>query len=337
VVNGGVQCWGDNAYGELGSNSSTTSLVPVDVEGLTSGVTAIAAGGEHTCAIVNGGAQCWGDNLNGELGNNSSTTDSSVPVDVEGLTSGVTAIAAGDYQTCAVVNGGVQCWGDNSEGELGNNFLSTTNSLVPVDVEGLTSGVTAIAAGYGHTCAVVNGRAQCWGDNGNGELGNNFAANSLVPVDVEGLTSGVTAIAAGGEHTCAIVNGGGQCWGLNVYGQLGNNSTTTGSLVPVDVEGLTSGVTAIAAGYYHTCAVVNGGAQCWGDNLSGQLGNNSSTTYSLVPVDVEGLTSGVTAIAAGYGHTCAIVNGGAWCWGYNVNGELGNNSTTGSLVAVQVR
>jgi alpha-tubulin suppressor-like RCC1 family protein len=347
LVNGGVRCWGENTYGELGvdpaSNASTS--VPVQVTGLTTGVTAIAAGYQHTCALVNGGAQCWGYNLEGELGHQSSPTCSGflcspVPVDVDGLTSGVTAIAAGWTHTCALVNGGVQCWGWNDLGELGDN--STTNSSAPVDVEGLTSGVTAIAAGDKHTCALVNGGVQCWGYNDFGELGHQSSQTcysglpcSTVPVDVEGLTSGVTAIAAGGYHTCALVNGGAQCWGWNGYGQLGNGSTTD-STSPVRVSGLTSGVQAIAARSSYTCAVVDGGAQCWGDNSYGELGNNS-TTESLVPVDVEGLTSAVTAIAAGWSHACAVVNGGTRCWGDNSYGELGNNSTTGSLVPVQVR
>ena len=100
--------------------------------------------------------------------------------------------------------------------------------------------------------------------------------------------------------------------------------------------GLTSGATAVAAGYQHTCAVVNGGVQCWGANIYGELGNNS-TTESDVPVQVLGLTSGATAVAAGYTHTCAVVNGAAWCWGDNGNAALGNNSFTNSSVPVLVQ
>ena len=309
AVNGGAQCWGDNAWGELGNNSTTGSSVPVQVTGLTSGVTAIATGAFHSCALVNGGVECWGWNNSGQLGNNS-TANSSVPVQVSGLTSGVEAIAAGYMSTCAIVNGGAQCWGDNGWGELGNSSTTTTCSntgwpcsLVPVQVTSLTSGVEVIGAGYWSTCAIVNGGAQCWGWNGYGELGNNSTAvYSPVPVQVSGLTSGVEAIAGGGGQTCAVVNGGVECWGWNNSGQLGNNSTANSS-VPVQVSGLTSGVEAIAAGYWSTCAIVKGGVECWGDNSSGELGNGTVTmcTYgqqcnlctngqcSLVPVQVIGL------------------------------------------------
>jgi alpha-tubulin suppressor-like RCC1 family protein len=332
LVNGGVQCWGWNAFGQLGNNSTNSSRVPVKVTGSMGGVTVIAAGGRHTCALVNSGAQCWGLNQFGELGDNSATS-SPVPVQVTGLASGVTAVAAGAYHTCAVVNGSAECWGANDKGQLGDS--STTSSPVPVQVTGLASGVTAIAAGSQHTCALVNGAVLCWGRNTSGQLGNNSTADSLVPVPVFGL-SGVTIVTGNFDHTCALSSGAVQCWGDNAFGQLGNNSQANSS-VPVQIPALMTGVVAVTANGGQTCAVVNGGAQCWGNNSAGQLGNNS-TTGSLVPIQVTGLASlsGAQAVTTGGSHTCALANGSVQCWGWNVDGQLGNNSTVNSLVPVSV-
>jgi len=131
------------------------------VVGLASGVVAIAAGGEHACALItSGGVKCWATTL--RPARRQQQLDSIDPVEVVGLTSGVTAIAAGGERTCALTtSGGVKCWGYNNRGQLGDN--SNTDRWTPVDVVGLTSGVVAIAAGLEHTCALTAWRNQVLG------------------------------------------------------------------------------------------------------------------------------------------------------------------------------
>src|SRR5262249_37609380 len=145
-----VRCWGSNAGGQLGNNSTTDSPFAVPVSNLGGEVTTVAAGAGHTCALtLNGDVYCWGSNAHGKLGDNS-TTNRSVPVLVSGLT-GVKAIAAGGDHTCALTNaGGVVCWGYNNWGQLGNG--STVDSSVPVPVFGFDSGVIAIGTGDVHSC-----------------------------------------------------------------------------------------------------------------------------------------------------------------------------------------
>jgi alpha-tubulin suppressor-like RCC1 family protein len=191
VRGGGVKCWGDNQYGQLGDGTTHRRLTPVAASGLSVGATALALGGSHSCAIVHGGVKCWGGNGFGQLGDRT-TRRRLTPVNVSGLATGVTAITAGggpapSGHTCALMrSGAMKCWGYNGWAQLGDG--TTIDRLRPVGVGGMIAGVTAIAAGARHTCArTKTGNARCWGYNYNGQLGDGTPDDRSRPVYVLGI------------------------------------------------------------------------------------------------------------------------------------------------------
>jgi alpha-tubulin suppressor-like RCC1 family protein len=253
---------------------------------------------------------------------------------------GITAISAGWDYTCALTSEkGIKCWGNNAQGQLGDGSTEVHNA--PVDVIDLDSDISAISAGRAHTCALtINGGVKCWGSDWYGELGDGESNQvfSTIPVDVSGMTSGVKTIVSGAYHTCALTSGGGvKCWGYNEVGQLGDGYTIDEDAPDLWVANLYQGVSAISAGANHTCAITTGGAvKCWGHNQYGQLGNNTNVN-SRAPVDVSGLTSGIIALAAGDNHTCALtLDGIVKCWGFNLQGELGDGTHTNRWTPVDV-
>jgi len=311
------------------SPSETRSASPTNSPSAEpdNGIIAVAAGNSHTCAVTaSGRVKCWGDNENGQLGNGT-MVNSAVPVDVTGLTD-AKAITAGWRHTCALTaGGGVKCWGYNRNGELGNG--STEDSSRPSDVKDLSAGVVAIDAGDNHTCAVTaSGGVKCWGYNDYGQLGDGTKSSRSVPVESAGFSGGVAGAVAGWGHTCVRTTGGGaKCWGNNEFGQLGDGETVDGRLTPVDVIGLTYGVLKISADGGQSCALTTGGGvSCWGNNKYGQLGDGSGQQRDI-PVQVIGLTSGVSDVAVGWNHACAVISGGGLeCWGWNYYGQLGDGT-----------
>ena len=265
---------------------------------------------------------------------------------------GAVSLAVGSEHACAVLSGGsIACWGDGQEGQLGDGSRTLAASR-PVRVAGI-SDATSVAAGFSHTCALLtSGTVECWGGNESGQLGDGSATDSTTPVPVEGITQ-ATAIASSNASTCALLaTGEVACWGRNEWGELGYG-TWTGpekcpssvpltdewncSTHPVKVSGITDAI-AIAVGSYSACAVIEGGGlECWGRNDTGTLGDGTDTgpekcgidsiACSAAPVSVSGISSAVR-VTVGGGHACTILSsGGVKCWGWNLNGQLGDGTT----------
>lgn len=296
---------------------------------------AVAPGGTHTCALTSGGGLlCWGGNGHGELGDRSNT-ERHEPTPVFGLGAGVTQVSSGGH-TCAVVSGGLKCWGLNDYGQLGTS--NTQDRSSPADVVGLGSGVRSVSGRYQHTCAVTTGGAlKCWGYDSDGQLGTGGTTWDPVSHPLDVLSSGVASVSTGATHTCAVMtSGAAKCWGYNYDGAVGDGTNTSRD-TPVDVFGLTSGVKAISAGAYSTCAVTSAGAaMCWGSNDSGLLGDGTTTNRNQ-PTPVSGLGHGVAAVTVGSDHACArTTSGGVKCWGNNDNGQLGDGTIVDRHTPVDV-
>lgn len=358
-------CWGINTNGNLGNNTTTQSSVPVKVLGINGGdplsFSQVSASSNFTCGIEfsTNFAYCWGTNSSGQLGINSNL-QKLVPVAVLGVGGGAakqfTQITTGTSHTCAIesTTQKAYCWGGNTNGQLGDNTV--TSRLTPVAVLGVGGGAakvyTQIATESNHTCAVeaLTQKSYCWGNNTNGQLGNDADVLKTTPVAVLGVSGGASKnfseIRTSSNSTCGLeaITHKLYCWGQNAYGQFGNgHKTSFGIPTPVSgaVDGTVISFTQVTAGYKHSCGIEAGtqNAYCWGMNTYGQLGNNS-TTFSIKPVPVLGVGGGAaisfSQIAAGEYHTCAIESGTkkVYCWGNNSYGQLGDNTTTPSSTPV---
>jgi alpha-tubulin suppressor-like RCC1 family protein len=291
VRDGRVYCWGTNFNGDLGCPIPTTIVSDTCTTFASDyGIIGMDAGAEHTCALQSsGGIKCWGRGEHGENGDGSFVHHFS-PVSVLGIDSAV-AMASGIWHTCAVSSDGtVRCWGDNGNGKLGTgNTISYAVPTPVVGIDGVQTGAVAVAAALSHTCVLLRDHSiQCFGDDSFGQLGDGQYDESWVPWAAQPPMT-ASALALGYGYTCAVVAPDSvKCWGRGDSGTLGDG-VFAGSLTPISVQ-LSAGVavTAITSQSDHVCVLDSAGrVWCWGNNDSGQLGNNSYSA-SAVPVQALG-------------------------------------------------
>ncbi len=382
LENGDLKCWGDGGSGRLGQDSTDdigsgpdqmgANLDPID---LGAPAVAVTAGDAHTCAILDGGdVKCWGNNGSGRLGlGQSGGSEGSSPGDMADLPTvdlganvRATAIAAGSRHTCVIVEGGatdaddanVKCWGSNGSGGLGygdstdrGRFPDDMGDDLPLVDLGTGRSATAIAAGFDHTCALLDdGSVKCWGLGNRGQLGNDAISvvgnssgemgDALAPIDL-GPGRYATAITAGNRTSCALLDDAtAKCWGDGSFGKLGTDATgnqgnsasnTMANLGPITLPGTP---VSISAGSDHTCALFSDGrTTCWGRGADGRLGTGSTSNVGDTEGDMAALGPislgrDALAIAAGGEHTCAVLdNFRVKCFGNGDDGRLGYGDT----------
>jgi alpha-tubulin suppressor-like RCC1 family protein len=325
-----VRCSGGNRSGQLGDGTLNDRWLPAAVTALTTPVSQIAAGTDHTCAVMSdGSARCWGANAKGQLGDGT-TINRLVPVSVPSLGNDVQQIASHYNHTCALMkDGSVRCWGENTYGQLGDG--TTANKSLPVTVTALGGAAAQIGAGLYHSCALMtDGTVRCWGGAFDGELGTGHSGVETHPLTVAGLGT-ATQISVGYDHTCAVMTDGSErCWGGDYYGEIGDGpSHIEARWDPFAAIG--SGVKSIAAGYANTCAVMTDASlRCWGGGGVGTVGDGGSANRTS-PVVISALGNSVRQVAIGGAHACAkLQNGSVRCWGVNTRGEFGNGSILSS-------
>ncbi|MEY4126422.1 MAG: hypothetical protein RL737_611, partial [Bacteroidota bacterium] len=348
ALDGTLYSFGDNTYGQLGINSTTSQITPVRV-----------LMGEYV------GTKYIGDNNNNPIVEISCGEEFIAVVDKQGL---------------------VYSWGRNTFGQLGDNSL--TGKKIPVKVrKGTYSGtiylgdqlnnpIVQIEAGDNFCIAQsADGLLYAWGSNSNGQLGDNTLTDRTEPIiALKGSYDGtkyigdnpkisITNISAGGAFSsCVLSNGRVLGWGKNDYGQLGCNSTTD-QKIPVNTDkGDYSGISFIGdkignrviqvvnGNHFKLMLTENGNLFSVGLNANGQLGLNSTTTSFLTPKRVlkgsyvgatylgDDTLNKISNIAAGGAQSFAVLNSGlVFSCGFNDVGQLAIGSSTNSLVPAKVK
>ena len=324
----GLYCWGANAKGEAGVEPAPVSSVGTIDSESTRGITQLALGSSHSCALDREHQTwCWGNNYDGQLGDGSVVWDAT-PSPVEGLPEGITELVTKQDHTCALsASGELYCWGRNDTGQLGNG--QTLDSAHPHLVEVAGQTVRLVDTGTGHTCARTASQAlYCWGDNRYGQLGDLTTTNRTTPTYATGMEEEILDVACGERHTCVIESDKSvSCWGDNQHGQL-TNHTVKASLEPFEIY-LGLDISDIESGLRHVCSRAESSSiRCWGYNWEGQAHPDiTNPTKIFGPVYVSHLVTAPKTMTLNSAHTCITSHRGlVQCWGNNDHGQLGDGT-----------
>lgn len=362
-------CWGSGPPGIRVPRNDTDVATPQPLRLLAGGITELEISNGTLCTrTLQGTVYCTG----GMLGSSEDlNTTSGQPLRVRGLESAVRLYIGASEKCARTADGSLSCWG------LPRDPYQSPKELRAARWEASAGGVSQVALGSGHACALLDDRTLwCWGANDQGQIGTGDTARPEGPVQMTALGQEVVSVAAGSYHTCAALRDGSvRCWGRSEYGALGLGKTVS-SPTPAPVPGLTE-VVRVAAGYGKTCAwKKDGSVWCFGE----LMWNPPSQMLAMTPVEMKDLGRQVEEVAFGFRHTCVrtaaregakggdvlcwgeraadtaslrgktlaltagdyftcalTVDGSAWCWGSGYEGELGTGSKRDSPRPARVR
>lgn len=339
LADGRVWCWGNNAEQQLGVPLPFLSSTPLLIDD-AGDAAQLSVGYSHACVrTTRGTVRCWGSDETGALGARLPDRADPRPREIPDLTGVVQVAAGGGFEwegaepaglahSCALLEDGtVQCWGDNTYGQLGDG--TTIDRGTPAPVPAL-SGVVELGAGGLHTCArTTDGRIHCWGDNVLSQLGLGPAMPYRAsPAEVPGVSES-NALMTGTFATCVLGPSGGMtCWGLDPLHPRASafdpEARTTPHLVSLPFA---SAPTSVIGGVAFLCATGEGRVECAGRGSDGQLGDGTTPAHRATFGPTIALP-GPTLTAAGGAHACAVASGEVLCWGLNWRGALGDGTTT---------
>ncbi len=340
-----LYCWGGNDNGQLGLGHKESASGAKWVSALPGRVLQVSTLESHTCAITTDGLYCWGKNSFGALGTGDRISRS-LPEKVMGLPEGaeVSFVSTGDHHTCAVVNAGLMCWGWNRSCVLGKPHCVGGNDsngdfeTRPKWVTGLgpDSGVSSVAAGETHTCAVVQNGLRCWGWNLFGKLGYGYKDQeyTALPTWVKGMNVGgqVSEVSVSNHVSCAKNFDRVRCWGRDPLVGRGNiDNGQTPQLIAVLTH--QDRPSQLSSNGTNTC-LINFGQKilCFGFNTFGQLAHPDTWNINTLPQYIQGLPDNVSwrTVKNGHAHACALSSQGeVWCWGWNAHCQMGSGSCSG--------
>ena len=276
----------------------------------------------------------WGTGTSGQLGNNTAT-NRTTPVTTFAGGTNWKQVAGGFSHTAAIkTDGTLWTWGYNTNGQLGDNAVISRSTPVTTFAGG--TNWKQVSGGENHTAAIkTDGTLWTWGFNGYGQIGDNTATNRSTPVTTFAGGTNWKQVACGNNHTAAIKTDGTLwTWGGNSFGRLGDNTAVNRS-TPVTTFAGGTNWKQVSCGGNHTAAIkTDGTLWIWGNNASGQLGDNTATNRSTPVTTFAGGTNW-KQVAGGDNHTAAIkTDGTLWTWGFNGYGQIGDNTATNRTTPV---